>query len=86
MKAKSPYENTADVSAGAISEMCPNAGAVLLCAALVTLALTAALLLLTLPGALDAVAGSPPVIDVDAMQIDARHTGQVIADWVDAVD
>ena len=65
--------------------MCENAGALLLGAALVTLALMA-FLLLTLPGVLDAIAGPTPVIGIDATQIDARHTGQVIADWVDALD
>src|SRR5687767_11094001 len=84
MNAKSRNENTTDASAGAIPEICTNAAVLLLCAALLTLALTAALLL-TLPGALDAVAGSTPVIDVDATQIDERHTGQVIADWVDGL-
>src|SRR5687767_6921594 len=86
MNAKSPYENTADASAGAIPEICTNAAVLLLCATLLTLALTASLLLLSLPGALDAVAGSTPLAGVDAArESNERPTGQVIADWVDTL-
>ena len=85
MNAKNPYDKATYARGGAIAEMCANAGVLLLCAALVTLALTASLLLFTLPGALDAVAGSTPLLGVDATQVDERHAGQVIADWVDAL-
>jgi len=84
MNAKNPTQSAAYRSAGAIPEISANAAVLLLCAALVTLTLTAALLLLTLPGALDAIAVSAPVISADAVQIDERQAGQVIADWVDA--
>lgn len=76
--------SSTDASAGAIPEMCTNAAVVLLCAALLTLALTTALLL-TLPSALDAVAGSAPSITAEAPQTDERQPGQAIADWVDAL-
>ena len=58
MNAKCPYENTGHASAGTMSEMCTGVAVVLLCAVLITLTLTAAFLLLTLPEALDAVAAT----------------------------
>ena len=80
MNANSPYQSAAVRSVGALSEMCTNAAVLLLCAALVTLAMTASLLL-TLPNVLDAVASTR----ADVSQVDERQPGQMVADWVDAL-
>ena len=80
MSTKSPHESRADTAGEALSQMCTNAAVLLLCAALVTLVMTAALLL-TLPTVLDAVASTR----VDVPQVDERHAGQIVADWVDAL-
>ena len=80
MNTKCPHESRADTAGGALSEMCTSAAVLLLCAALVTLVMTASLLL-TLPTVLDAVAGTR----VDVSQVDERHPGQIVADWVDAL-
>ena len=63
-----------------LGEICTNAAVLLLCAALVTLAMTASLLL-TLPRVLDAVASTA----VEVPQLDERQPGQIVAGWVDAL-
>lgn len=80
MNASSLHESAADTRGGVLREICTNAAVLLLCAALVTLAMTASLLL-TLPKVLDAVASTT----VDVPQADERQPGQIVADWVDAL-
>lgn len=80
MSARPAHQIAAAASGATMRDVCTNAAVLLLCAALVTLAMTA-FLLLTLPDVLDTVATNM----ADAPRAGERHPGQVVADWIDAV-
>jgi hypothetical protein len=81
MNTKMHRANATGVCIAPVSETLANTAVLLVCAALAVLATTAALLLLTLPSAPDAVA-SPGRAGVAYAE---RPAGQVIADWVDGL-